>query len=264
MKKLQAHPEPLFRALRQAAEMIMAADGRVVCLTGAGISVDSGIPAFRGSQGLWDKYDPYEYAEISSFHRQPEKVWGMLAEMLATVEKSAPNQAQKSLAEMEERGWLDCIITQNVDGLHQLAGSRRVIEFHGNTRDLVCLECQWSWPEFTLAASSELPPRCRQCDAILKPDVVFFGEQIPRQALLEATAAAEKARVMLVVGTSANVHPAAEMPVLTKRSGGKVIEINLEPTPLSGPVADLTILGPAAIGLPEIIKICEQMVHGGF
>ena len=250
------------QALEQAAEIILEADGRVAGLTGAGISVASGIPAFRGSQGLWDKYDPFEYAEIRSFERDPEKVWEMLGEMLSVVEKAHPNKAHKALAELEEKGLLRTLITQNVDGLHQSAGSRRVIEFHGATRDLCCLSCDWRWPDFKLSATRSLPPRCQQCGAVLKPDVVFFGEPIPQQALLEATEAAEKAKVMLVIGTSANVYPAAEMPILTKRAGGKVIEINLEPTPLSGPVADLTILGPADKVLPEIIAACERLVSG--
>ena len=157
---------------------------------------------------------------------------------------------------------LQSIITQNVDGLHQAAGNQHVIEFHGATRHLCCLECDWRWVNFKLSESKTLPPRCQVCGAILKPDVVFFGEAIPKWALLEASSAAEKAKVMLVVGTSANVHPAAEMPVLTKRSGGRVIEINLEPTDLSGPVSDLTILGPADEVLSEIIAACERLRGG--
>ena len=253
------YPKSLTQALEQAAEVMLEADGRAVGLTGAGISVASGIPAFRGSQGLWEKYDPFEYAEISSFRRQPEKVWEMLGEMLSVVEKAHPNKAHKALVELEGKGLLRTLITQNVDGLHQAAGSRKVIEFHGATRDLCCLSCDWRWPDFKLIATKSLPPHCQQCGAVLKPDVVFFGEPIPERALLEATEAAEKAKVMLVIGTSANVHPAADMPILTKRAGGKVIEINLEPTPLSGPVADLTILGPADKVLPEIIAACARL-----
>ncbi len=253
------YAKSLMRAFEQAAEIMLEADGRVAGLTGAGISVASGIPAFRGSQGLWDKYDPFEYAEISNFKRQPEKVWEMLVEMLTVVEKAHPNKAHKSLAELEGKGLLRTLITQNVDGLHQAAGSREVIEFHGTTKDLCCLACDWRWPDFKLSAAPSLPPHCQNCGAILKPDVVFFGEQIPELALFEATAAAEKAKVMLVIGTSANVHPAAEMPILTKRAGGRVIEINLEATPLSGPVADLTILGPADEVLPEIIAVCARL-----
>lgn len=253
------YAKSLMRVFERAAEIILEADGRATALTGAGISVASGIPAFRGSQGLWDRYDPLEFAEISSFKRQPEKVWGMLGEMLAVVEKAHPNKAHKSLAELEKKGLLRSLITQNVDGLHQAAGSRKVIEFHGATRHLCCLDCDWRWVNFKISESKSLPPRCQECGSILKPDVVFFGEQIPKWALLEASSAAEKAKVMLVIGTSANVHPAAEMPILTKRSGGRVIEINLEPTDLSGPVADLTILGPADQVLPEIIAACERL-----
>ena len=249
----------LTQAFEQAAEIMLEADGRAAGLTGAGISVASGIPAFRGSQGLWDKYDPFEYAEISNFKRQPEKVWQMLVEMLTVVERAHPNKAHKSLAELEGKGLLRTLITQNVDGLHQAAGSREVIEFHGTTKDLCCLACDWRWLDFKLIATKIMPPRCQQCGAILKPDVVFFGEQIPGSALFEATAAAEKAKVMLVIGTSANVYPAAEMPILTKRAGGKVIEINLEATSLTGPVADLTILGSADEVLPEIIAACARL-----
>ncbi|MCD6431047.1 MAG: Sir2 family NAD-dependent protein deacetylase [Deltaproteobacteria bacterium] len=253
------YPKSLIRVFERAAAFILEADGRATGLTGAGISVASGIPAFRGSQGLWDKYDPSEYAEISSFRRQPEKVWGMLGEMLAVVEKAQPNKAHKSLAKLEGKGLLQSLITQNVDGLHQAAGNRKVIEFHGATRHLCCLECDWRWANFKLSKCKNMPPRCQECGAILKPDVVFFGEQIPKWALLEASSAAEKAKVMLVVGTSANVHPAAEMPILTKKAGGRVIEINLGPTSLSGPVSDLTILGPADEVLPEIVAACERL-----
>jgi len=252
------YAEPLIGAFNLAAETIMAASGEVVVLTGAGISVASGIPAFRGNQGLWDRYDPFEYAEISSFRRNPEKVWTMFRDMLYVIEKAEPNRAHKSLAEFAEKGFIKTIITQNVDGLHQAAGNCKVIEFHGTTRNLICPACGWCWASFKLAEVGELLPRCQKCDVIMKPDVVFFGEEIPRLALFEATAAAEKAKVILVIGTSANVYPAADMPLLTKRAGGRVIEINLESTPISGSVADQTILGPAAAVLPEILAICEN------
>ncbi|MCK5679728.1 Sir2 family NAD-dependent protein deacetylase [bacterium] len=254
------YAESLIRAFDLAAETIVAASGAVAVLTGAGISVASGIPAFRGSQGLWDRYDPMEYADITNFRRDPEKVWMMLKEMLEVVERAQPNRAHKCLAEFAEKGLLQTIITQNIDGLHQVAGSRKVIEFHGSTRNLSCLKCDWRWPRFKLDETQNMPPLCNQCGAVLKPEVVFFGEQIPRHALLEASAAAEKAKVMLVIGTSANVHPAVEMPILTKKAGGRVIEINLEPTPISGPVADQTILGPADLILPEIMAACEKII----
>jgi NAD-dependent deacetylase len=248
------------RACKIAAETIVAAAGKVAVLTGAGISVASGIPDFRSSQGLWARYDPMEYAEISSFKRDPEKVWTMLHEMLAVVEKARCNSAHEVLAGLEKKGLLKTVITQNIDGLHQVAGNCSVIEFHGTTRNLVCLECSWHWPGFQLGETEKIPPRCHQCDAIMKPEVVFFGEQIPQAALDSASGAAAGVEVMLVIGTSANVYPAADMPVLTKRGGGKVIEINLEPTPLSAVVADQTILGPAAAVLAEIEAVCDEIL----
>jgi len=239
--------------LGPVVEMLQAAAGNCVALTGAGISVPSGIPAFRGSQGLWDKYDPFIYAEIGNFRRHPEKAWEMLKEMFATIEKAAPNPAHRALAELEERGLLRAVITQNVDSLHQAAGSRRVIEFHGSNRDLVCPQCGFRKNDAVLAEFSALPPRCPQCGSILKPDVVFFGEAIPPAALDEASRLSREADLMLVIGTSANVYPAAEMPQLTRQAGGRVVEINLEKTPLTGSVAELTLFAPADEILPEIV-----------
>ena len=238
--------------LSPVIEMIKEADGRCVALTGAGISVPSGIPAFRGSQGLWDKYDPFIYAEIGNFRRHPEKAWEMLGEMFRVIEKAAPNPAHRALAELEDRGLLKAVITQNVDSLHQAAGSRRVIEFHGSNRDLLCLNCGRREADAALADFSEMPPRCPDCGSVLKPDVVFFGEAIPPKALDEATRLSREADLMLVIGTSANVYPAAEMPLLTRQSGGRVVEINLEKTPLTGPVAELTLFAPADEILPAI------------
>ena len=240
--------------IADAVTMIRAAAGSCVALTGAGISVASGIPAFRGSQGLWDKYDPFLYAEIGNFRRQPEKSWEMLAEMLRVVERAVPNPAHRALAELEEMGLLRAIITQNVDSLHQAAGSRRVMEFHGANRRLICLECGFEDRLQPLNEYDRLPPRCPECNTVLKPDVVFFGEAIPPAVLTESTQEAEKARLMLVIGTSANVYPAAEMPLLTLHSGGRVLEINLEKTPLTHKVAELTIFAPADEVLPEILR----------
>ncbi len=250
------------RACELAAETMLAAAGKVAVLTGAGISVASGIPDFRSSQGLWARYDPMEYAEISSFKRNPEKVWTMLEEMLAVVEQAHCNRAHKYLAELEKKGIIKTVITQNIDGLHQMAGSCNVIEFHGTTRNLVCLRCGWHWPGFRLSELQKLPPKCHECDAIMKPEVVFFGEQIPQTALSNASEAAESSKVMLVIGTSANVYPAADMPALTKRSGGRVIEINLEPTPLSTSVADQTIFGSATVVLAGIGSACDKLLTG--
>ncbi len=236
--------------LEKAIDLLTAA-AYVTALTGAGISVDSGIPAFRGSQGLWERYDPQEYAHIAAFCREPARVWRMLAEMLAVVFAAVPNDAHRALARMEAGGRLQCVITQNVDGLHQEAGSRKVVEFHGSTRKLVCLTCHYQRRLPSLDAL-QVPPRCPRCAAILKPDVVFFGEQIPAAAQQSAQAAAARSEVMLVVGTSAQVYPSADLPRVTKRHGGRIIEINLEPTALTRGVADLSLMAPAGEVLPAL------------
>ncbi|MBW1645459.1 MAG: NAD-dependent deacylase [Deltaproteobacteria bacterium] len=241
---------PLTGQLDQALAALKQAK-YVVALTGAGISVDSGIPAFRGSQGLWERYDPQEYAHIESFCRAPARVWRMLSEMLAVVFAAEPNAAHRALAEMEADGRLQCVITQNVDGLHQAAGSRKVVEFHGNTRQLVCLTCDYR-RQLTGLDGLEVPPRCPDCGAILKPDVVFFGEQIPPGAQQSAQAAAAHADLMLVIGTSAQVYPSADLPRVTRHHGGQVIEINLEPTALTGGIAGLSIMASATEVLPVL------------
>jgi NAD-dependent deacetylase len=174
---------------------------RAVALTGAGISVDSGIPAFRGSQGLWEHYDPQKYAHIDAFITNPGKVWCMLAEMLTVVFQARPNPAHRALAELEANGHLQSIITQNVDALHQAAGNKRVIAFHGNTRRLICLSCG-NQQRIKSPAGFPTPPPCPDCQAVMKqPDVVFLGEAIPKAAHDSAVLAATQADVMLVIGT---------------------------------------------------------------
>ncbi len=224
---------------------------QTVALTGAGISVDSGIPAFRGSQGLWEHYDPQEYAHIDAFIANPGKVWSMLAEMLAVVFQARPNPAHQALAELEANGHLQSIITQNVDGLHQAAGNKRVIEFHGNTRRLICLSCG-NQQRIKSPADFSTPPLCPDCQAVMKPDVVFFGEAIPETAQDSAVLAATQADVMLVIGTSAVVYPVADLPWVTKQNGGRIIEINLEPSPLSKKISDLVIFDSASIVMPAL------------
>lgn len=237
-------------AISRAISLLREAK-RVVALTGAGISVDSGIPAFRGSQGLWERYDPQEYAHIDAFIANPGKVWRMLAEMLNLVFQAKPNSAHLALAELETNGYLQSIITQNVDGLHQAAGSKRVIEFHGNTRRLICLSCG-KQQEIKANDNFSIPPLCPDCRAVMKPDVVFFGEGIPKSAQESAVLAATHADVMLVIGTSAVVYPVADLPQVTKQNGGRIIEINLEPSPLSKRLSDLLILDSASIALPAL------------
>lgn len=223
----------------------------VVALTGAGISVESGIPDFRGPSGLWEKYDPMEYATIEAFRADPRKVWTMLLEMGSLLERAQPNPAHLALARLEEMGRLRSIITQNIDSLHQAAGSKRVIEFHGGNSRLVCLLCGRTHPRAEVKIEP-LPPRC-PCGGVLKPDVVFFGEPIPRGAHLHAEEEARSCQVMLVIGTSAAVSPACDLPVLAKGAGATVVEVNLEETQLTPHISDWILKGPASLVLQALL-----------
>ena len=236
--------------IREAAE-VLASRKNAVALTGAGISVESGIPAFRGAQGLWERYDPMEYATIAAFLRDPGKVWIMLSEMIDILARAVPNAAHRGLAELERMGILRSVITQNVDGLHQAAGSRKVIEFHGNAEALVCIAC---WKRYVSREKIRdgIPPRC-ECGEILKPDLVLFGEPIPWVAQGDAETEAEGCSVLLVAGTSAEVSPACEIPRLSKKRGAFVIEINPEETQLTRAVADLHIPATAGEALSSLV-----------
>jgi NAD-dependent deacetylase len=240
------------RLIAEAASRILQAAPNVVALTGAGISVESGIPAFRGSQGLWDRFDPMEYATIEAFSADPGKVWRMFSGMLSLVASAVPNRAHDALAELERSGRLKSLITQNVDGLHQAAGSRNVIEYHGSFRELVCLSC---WKRFPFARWSPggEPPRC-ECGAVLKPDLVLFGEPIPWGAQAAAEADAKSCGALLVIGTSAQVFPACELPVIARANGAAVIEINTEETPLTRGTTDLFLPGRASEVMTQIME----------
>lgn len=236
-------------ALRRAADLIVRA-GRAAALTGAGISVESGIPDFRSRGGLWTRYPPEEYATIHAYRKNPAKVWKMLAEMEDLLKSAEPNPAHETLSRMEADGLLKGVVTQNIDGLHHLAGSKNVIEFHGSHRSLTCLDCGAAF-KGAEAEKMDRPPRC-PCGGVPKPDVVFFGEEIPVAALNGARALASGVGAMLVVGTSAEVAPASHMPAMAKRNGAVVIEINLEPTGLTGSVTDVFIKGKAGAVLPRL------------
>jgi len=233
------------------AARLLAARRRAVALTGAGLSVRSGIPAFRGAQGLWEKYDPMEYASIDAFRRSPEKVWRMLFEMIGAVRSARPGPGHEALARLERMGILEAVVTQNVDGLHQAAGSARVIEYHGNARELVCLSCGRRAPAEGVGAGTV--PRC-PCGAVVKPDVVFFGEAIPGGARERAEEEVRRCGVLLVVGTSATVWPACQLPGLAKEGGAFVVEINPEETELTREVTDLHIPADAHAVLPRLVE----------
>jgi NAD-dependent deacetylase len=237
--------------LKKAAEIIKKSY-HLIALTGAGISVESGIPDFRGKGGLWEKYDPAIYASIDSFMLKPGMVWKMFYDMIDLTSNAKPNPAHIALAELERMKILKAVITQNVDNLHQAGGSRNVIEFHGNANSVVCLSCEKKYPvtEFDLKGD---PPACGACGSILKPDVVFFGEVIPQNALMESQMLASSSDAILVIGTSAVVYPASSIPFTAKQNGAKVIEMNIERTGLSGSITDVFIEGMAGTTLPRLL-----------
>jgi NAD-dependent deacetylase len=250
---LAQHPD---RIVREAAEAVRARRN-AVALTGAGISVESGIPAFRGAQGMWEKYDPMEYATIGAFLRDPERVWTMLSEMVDVFSRAAPNPAHTGLADMEKMGVLRSVITQNVDGLHQAAGSRKVIEFHGNAEELVCLACFRRYPSREKIREG-IPPKC-ECGKILKPNLVLFGEPIPWATQEEAEAEAESCAVLLVIGTSAQVTPACDIPLISRRTGAVVIEINPEETFLTRTITDLYIRESASAAVSRLLEEIREI-----
>ncbi|MGV8073605.1 MAG: NAD-dependent deacetylase [Syntrophobacteraceae bacterium] len=241
---------------KRAAEVLQRSR-HVVALTGAGISVESGIPDFRSEGGLWTKFDPEEFAHIQSFRANPGKIWKMLVELDRVLLEASPNPAHVALAELERRGILKSIITQNVDSLHQRAGSTNVIEFHGSNRTLRCDGCGKSCARESISLE-RLPPVCR-CGSPLRPDVVFFGENIPQDAYRQATSEATRCDAMLIVGTSAVVAPASYFPFMAKERGAFLIEINPSRTELSSGMADLHIAEPAGKALPAIIEVLGEI-----
>jgi len=228
------------------AELIRTRQPCVV-LTGAGISTESGIPDFRSPTGIWAQYDPMEYATIDAFRRDPEKVWEFYALRLEMLAQAEPNDGHLALAELERRGLVQAIVTQNIDGLHQRAGSENVIEVHGSIRTASCLECGEHVP------LEQAMPRCPRCGEILKPDVVMFGELLPVGAMERAVELARGAGLLLVVGSTLEVYPVAGLPDETRSAGGALAIVNRGPTQYDS-VADLKIDGGAGETLSTLLR----------
>ena len=245
--------------VKHAAELLSSA-ARGLVLTGAGVSAESGIPTFRGEGGLWTKYDPVKVASIDYFIADPSAYWKVSKDRGRVALAARPNAGHHALAALESAGHVAAIATQNTDGLHQDSGSRRVIELHGSGRTVQCLDCGNREPrsEVQSRLEVEMPPRCKVCGGtFLKPTVVLFGEPMPQAAVQESFALARQADVMLVVGSSLVVYPAAEIPVVALRSGAKLIVINAEPTPLDE-FADVVIRGKSGEVLPEIVGLISE------
>jgi len=231
---------------------------RVVALTGAGISKESGIPTFRDSDGLWKKYRPEELASPEAFRKNPQMVWEWYAWRIRLVRNARPSRGHVILAEMERHYPEFHVITQNVDGLHQRAGSRNVVELHGRIDRGRCTGCGRVYEP---APIEDIPPVCSECNALLRPDVVWFGEPLPPDAWERAVELASQADAMLVIGTSALVYPAAHLPVLAKSQGAFLVEINPSFTPISS-LADITLRTGAGEGLDLIWKEVKEHVEG--
>jgi NAD-dependent deacetylase len=240
------------------AELVRGARS-VVALTGAGISVPSGIPDFRSpGTGLWQRVDPMEVAHIDVFRRDPVRFWSFYGERFATLADKQPNGGHRALVELERRGILDAVITQNVDMLHRRAGTRELVEVHGSIATCTCPRCGGSVPLEDARAlqrtASDGVPRCANCGGALKPEVVLFGEMLPEQALARARVLCERADVLLCIGSSLEVHPVAGLPLLTCAAGGAVAIITQGPTPLEE-IAQVRLEGDVVEELQALVGV---------
>ena len=223
----------------------------MVAFTGAGISVESGIPPFRGNGGIWNTTHPI-FMEIEFFNKKPLQSWKKIKEIFYDkLADAEPNKAHEILAKMEKRSFLESIITQNIDNLHQKAGSKHVYELHGTYRQLVCTACGSEY-DLSFADLNFLPPTCFVCKGILKPDMVFFNEPIPHFAKKRSFEEAAKADLLLIIGTNAEVLPAAEIPEKAKKAGAKIIEINVKPSLFTHSITDVYIETSATEAMTEI------------
>lgn len=239
-------------SIPEAAE-ILRKSRFTTAFTGAGISAESGIPPFRGDGGLWSKYDPATL-EIGYFLEHTKESWYVIKEIFYDFfGKAKPNFAHQSLARMESNGMLGQIITQNIDNLHQEAGSRLVYEFHGNSKRLICLSCHREYSPGNISLD-HIPPTCRECGGTLKPDFVFFGESIPQIPLVAAYDAAAISDVFLLIGTTGEVMPANQFPFLAKQNGATIIEVNLHESSYTHRITDIFLQGKAT----EIMEKLEK------
>jgi NAD-dependent deacetylase len=240
----------------KAAQIIKSAQ-RCVAFTGAGISVESGIPPFRGENGLWNKYDPSTF-DIQYFHQNTRRSWEVIREIFYDLfGRVQPNTAHFSLAQLEAMGLVAAVITQNVDNLHFEAGSRCIHEFHGGLKKLVCLGCGADYPVSQIDLSI-LPPVCLQCGGILKPNVIFFGEAIPEPAKTHSFDETSRADCFLLIGTTGSVAPANMIPRAAKSNGASIIEINPNPSEYTQSVTDIFLQDTACVAMKKLMKEIEK------
>ena len=240
----------------QVAELISKAK-YPTAFTGAGISVESGIPPFRGEGGLWNKYDP-NFLTLTAFHRMPEKAWAIIKEIFYDHwGEAAPNPAHYALATLEKLGMMKAIITMNIDNLHQKAGNTKVIEYHGTIGRLICEKCKKTYKTGTISLDP-IPPKCT-CGHVLKPDFIFFEEGIPTEAYEESIDIAQKTDLMLVIGTTGEVTPACHVPIIAKQNGATIIEINPSESAYTNTTTDIYIKQKAGIALDAIAKEAQKI-----
>lgn len=240
---------------KKSLKEIIGNSKQLVAFTGAGLSAESGIPTYRGAGGLWNRYDPSLYANYDYFLENPSYYWQFFRDIrYPSLKPAKPNAAHHALVELENQGILFQTITQNIDGLHQMAGQSKVCELHGNTRKIVCMDCKKKFPmeEIFEQIKKELPPHCT-CGGFLKPDVVLFGEPLPQKALNDAWEAVQICDTFLVIGSSLLVYPAAQIPVAAKEKGAILVIINIDETPLDYR-ANLVIHKNASEVLSETIQ----------
>lgn len=229
---------------------------RIVFFTGAGISAESGIPTFRGSDGIWNKMKPEELASFDAFMRNPDLVWEWYQHRRNIINNTKPNAGHIAIAELEK--YYDVtVVTQNIDNLHRRAGSTKIFELHGNIERNYCIDCRTFYNSPELELSSGVP-KCKKCGGLIRPDVVWFGEMLPQDQYSGGEIAAQKCEICFVVGTSAVVYPAAYIPMTAKQAGSFIVEINIEPTDLTQ-YADYSIFGKAGEILPEIVKEVKKI-----
>jgi len=245
--------------VKAAARAIKKAN-RTVAFTGAGISIESGIPPFRGDGGLWSKFDPV-FLDVSYFHDHPLESWKLIKEIFYDFFGQAePNAAHYSLATMEKRNLLQAIITQNIDNLHQQAGSKTVYEFHGTSQYLVCQQCNTKVHVSAINLST-LPPHCQKCQSVLKPDFVFFGESIPEPTNMLSFQETEIADVFIVIGTTGEIMPASMIPTIASKSGATIIEINPHRSKYTDKITDIFIQEKATTAMTQLM---QELLNNSF
>ncbi len=226
----------------------------VTVFSGAGISVESGIPPFRGKNGLWNKFDPV-FLDINYFHAKPLESWKLIKEIFYDFFGQAePNLAHKGIGKLEQKDIVKAVITQNIDNLHQLGGSKNVIEFHGTSSKLICEKCSTVY-DIENVNLKILPPRCIKCNTVLKPDFVFFGEPIPEPAGSLSYRETEISETFILIGTTGEIMPASTIPYIAKNNGANIIEINIQSSNYTNTITDIFLKGKASEVVSELIKL---------